>query len=691
MKRIFFCLSVLCISFKTYSQTNSLPTSGNVGIGITNPEAGLHIVKDTGLFIDDSSVGFPGRIRMTDGSPLGIGGGDAKDDLLFESDGAFLFMLDRNRNGISNIPGFGIFDKDGESIFFARDNGNVGIGTINPSEKLHIGGSIRGNSTGGALRVQTNSGYMDIGSQNSSWAHIYTDRPKIIFNKDIYTTTNAFSSYNNDLVLKTKGTERLRINDETGRVGIGTSSPEEKLHVNGTTSITADIGNVNDDYWKTGNHTLELQNNDAGDVILSFHRAGHSNAIIKHTEAGGLIFCGNETHNQNHMTITSNGNVGIGATPFDGIKTSVQNDLTSIPTYGSAALFAYGSSSHTSGLASKVRGVWALSLNNKSGTLSESMGIDVGAGNESSGTGTVTNAYGVNIDVQKGRGIVTNGYGVFIKRVQGDNTYGIYQQGDVTKNYFAGNVGIGVKNPTANLDISGGTGDSELLIEADSDNSDEMDNPFITFSQDQKRVFGFIGLVGNADTAPHVDKYQRYVNESGTWVQRADYPGTLPNYLFLGMNNSEGVQLGSQGNVRLTVHHNGSVGIGTSTPPEEYKLAIAGKMISEEVKVQLQTAWPDYVFNKNYNLPTLQQVENHISEKGHLINIPSAAEVAENGIMLGEMNAKLLEKIEELTLYTIAQEKKIRNQEHRNTKLETKNAELEARLARIEKLLTNKQ
>ncbi|WP_159092244.1 hypothetical protein [Aquimarina sp. Aq107] len=125
---------------------------------------------------------------------------------------------------------------------------------------------------------------------------------------------------------------------------------------------------------------------------------------------------------------------------------------------------------------------------------------------------------------------------------------------------------------------------------------------------------------------------------------------------------------------------NGNVGIGTYTP--DAKLAVNGNIHTKEVKVDL-TGWPDYVFEDSYELPTLQQVEDHITTKGHLINIPSASEVAENGILLGEMNAKLLEKIEELTLYTIEQEKKIEELQ----KVKAKNSELEARLIKIESLL----
>ena len=95
----------------------------------------------------------------------------------------------------------------------------------------------------------------------------------------------------------------------------------------------------------------------------------------------------------------------------------------------------------------------------------------------------------------------------------------------------------------------------------------------------------------------------------------------------------------------------GKVGIGTATPGE-YELAVNGEIRSKEVRVETAN-WPDYVFAKNYKLPTLKQVENHINEKGHLINIPSAEEAQANGVELGEMNRLLLEKLEELTLYII--------------------------------------
>jgi len=126
----------------------------------------------------------------------------------------------------------------------------------------------------------------------------------------------------------------------------------------------------------------------------------------------------------------------------------------------------------------------------------------------------------------------------------------------------------------------------------------------------------------------------------------------------------------------MTWNYNGNVGIGISNPKN--KLDVKGTIHSQEVKVDM-LEWSDFVFKKEYNLPTLEQVEKHIAEKGHLENIPSEEEVLKNGINLGEMNAKLLQKIEELTLYIIEQDKKTENlkmviskQNERLEKLENK-------------------
>lgn len=101
------------------------------------------------------------------------------------------------------------------------------------------------------------------------------------------------------------------------------------------------------------------------------------------------------------------------------------------------------------------------------------------------------------------------------------------------------------------------------------------------------------------------------------------------------------------------------VGIKTSYVPSGYVMAVKGKLAAEEVRVELHTAWPDYVLKPGYELPDLKFTRDYISKNGHLPDVPSASEVQKNGIELGTMNAVLLRKIEELTLHILALEEKI--------------------------------
>ncbi len=128
----------------------------------------------------------------------------------------------------------------------------------------------------------------------------------------------------------------------------------------------------------------------------------------------------------------------------------------------------------------------------------------------------------------------------------------------------------------------------------------------------------------------------------------------------------------------------GNVGIGTKNS-NSWKLAVNGKIRAKEIKVE--AGWSDFVFFDDYKLPSLQEVENHIKENGHLIDIPSAQEVEKNGIFLGEMDSKLLQKIEELTLYTIQQQKEIENLKKENKELRS----VSDRLAKIEEFLKLKE
>jgi hypothetical protein len=106
----------------------------------------------------------------------------------------------------------------------------------------------------------------------------------------------------------------------------------------------------------------------------------------------------------------------------------------------------------------------------------------------------------------------------------------------------------------------------------------------------------------------------------------------------------------------------GNVGIGTTNPTQ--KLSVDGTVLARKVKVsQTPSDWPDYVFDSSYQLAPLHAVEKYIQQNKHLPELPSAAEVKNNGIDLGDNQAVLLKKIEELTLYIIEQDKRIKKLE----------------------------
>ncbi|MDI9363581.1 MAG: hypothetical protein QM541_01425 [Flavobacterium sp.] len=125
-------------------------------------------------------------------------------------------------------------------------------------------------------------------------------------------------------------------------------------------------------------------------------------------------------------------------------------------------------------------------------------------------------------------------------------------------------------------------------------------------------------------------------------------------------------------NVAGGAYLTGNVGIGTKNA-QNYKLAVEGTIGARKVKVTLENNWADYVFAPSYKLRPLQDLETYIKQHQHLPDVPSASEVAANGIDLGDNQAVLLKKIEELTLYVIEQQKQMKLMSKRINELEIKN------------------
>ncbi len=194
-----------------------------------------------------------------------------------------------------------------------------------------------------------------------------------------------------------------------------------------------------------------------------------------------------------------------------------------------------------------------------------------------------------------------------------------------------GKVGIGTEDPLENLSIYGGGG------------------------QDS-RSFG----IGPAQV-------RRWVFTASGYDQSLSL-GNYPLIIEHEAANFTGDFVIRQSGGDFVVKHWGNVGIGTTTPT--HKLAVNGTVRAKEVIVD--TGWSDFVFEDSYSLRTLDEVELHIEKHGHLPDVPSASSVQSEGLSVGETQKIMMQKIEELTLYVIEQDKKIK-------KLESKLSQLNGR------------
>jgi hypothetical protein len=269
-------------------------------------------------------------------------------------------------------------------------------------------------------------------------------------------------------------------------------------------------------------------------------------------------------------------------------------------------------------------------------------------------------------------------------------------------------VGIGVVSPAAILDIKNTSNFRVFANDAGDIQSTTSFRPHFGLGTD----FGiYEGNVGSGVNRFAIDKFgNTFLSPNGGWVGIGIWPsstfhlngnalfsstGTILSAAYIRGNSSYSSAITPDytwyGNDRTGIFHpganiiafsyagvesmrilsNGSVGIGT-TATGSFKLAVEGKIGAREFQVTTTNPWPDYVFSTGYKLRSIAEVSAYINEHKHLPGILSAREVQEQeGIRVGEMQVKLLEKIEELTLYIIQQ----------NTQIE----ELKKQVSRINK------
>ena len=211
------------------------------------------------------------------------------------------------------------------------------------------------------------------------------------------------------------------------------------------------------------------------------------------------------------------------------------------------------------------------------------------------------------------------------------------------------NVGIGTTNPNARLDLGTGYGTNG--------------EKFILYNDDTS------GPLAGTKVGFYMDRFSLWNNSTFVFPTLAAYPGSF----IIASKNTSNITLVPR---VIVLGESGFVGIGTIMP--SFMLDVKGTIRAKEIKVDLNGA--DFVFEKDYKLMPLNELEQFINEQKHLPEFAPAKEMKENGTDLGNLNSKLLQKMEEMTLYIIEQNKK---NEQQSIKIQV----FEEKIEKLEKAL----
>jgi len=622
-------------------QSRGIGTTGKIGIGnITSPTAKLHIRADA-----DSMA----TLRLEPG-------GSNVSRIYFSNSNDYFVQAANNQNMIFHTP-------SGKNFSF--NIGSVGIGVSSPTQKLEVAGNIKTSSNGylitdkvqasgttglslygttGAGIIVLNSGNVGIGVSTPTQKLVVAGN--ILQNGAYYIGTEKVKAINsNGLKLFNSNSQGITINS-IGSVGINTTTPSTALDVNG----------------KTKTNQLQIYN----EVPIGSTTVSEGYILSSTDDIGNTAWVPQESINDGDWIKDGDnvyhlpGNVGIGTETPSRLLSLYKNN----PAENLGISFQNGNSTKY-WIGHNIANDYFF-IGGTGGATPEMGAINIMNGNVGIGTNAPSKALDVNGDI--------NLTGNFYKYGQLLDFY-LWEENTDKIYYNQGNVGIGISNPLAKLHISsditnanaeffkvensGQEGSGKTIIGKKYNGGPEFiqqagttnfSNQGSTLSFFQKSSNGDVGLGISTYTA--IDGTVRWVD---MYAETSNFYVRTEEDLILQSRTGNLLLETNDGSQYVHINSNGQVGIGTQTHIDNSftKLTVAGRIHAKEVKVTANAGGADFVFNNNYILPNIKEIDKFIHTNKHLPDIPSAEEMQQNGIDLGEMQIKLLQKIEELTLYVI--------------------------------------
>lgn len=597
-------------------------SQGPVGIGTNNPTI---VGTSSGRFLEIADPGNPGvALRNT-------------------TAGGRQYLLYSHVS--SGLGSFRIYDGAGGSDRFVINHlGNVGIGTLNPLVPLQVDGG-NGNPI---IAANVSSGYGSMGLQVAG-------QNKLLFGYNATNGNYGSQTVTGDVSIWSNANLHFNVSTGTGsyptrmyigtngNVGIGKIPGAYALDVNGTVNATAlmvngspvggnawtqDGSNI---YFNTGKvgigtttplYGLHVKDNNSIAIETSLNTNTAYTLINSSQNKAWRMFQLNSTDTYapnafmleqfdginylRRLTVDQNGRVGIGkSSPSElfHIASETTDDVFLID-------IATNTWDHPNFLGQRARGT----LSVPTGLIANDLMATFGA--RGYGSSAYSPLSRVSVKMYAAENWTDQAQGSYL-------TVNTTQNGTATSTErlrvdHNGNVGIGTTNPDMKLSVSGGG----------------------------------IGL--DADQP---------LRGGGTWLISGN-----ASQVTLGSSNPANLRIDAGAPSRVFIQAStGFVGIGTTSPSE--LLSVNGNIRAKKVIVT-QQGWADFVFADGYDLPTLAELEKSIKENRHLPDVPSEKEVLENGLDLGDMQAKLLRKIEELTLYVIEQHKAIEQLKKENREIQ---------------------